>query len=276
VIGHAPETFCLGPSRLLAWRRCRSSRPNKFAKPSKFFTVGIGPGSGNLVRLPGDLDLAEESMHEAFATALESRPETGVPDNPRPWLISTARFKAIDRIRRRARFDGVQSHLIAHLESRGNQAPLDDQEIEDDRLRLIFTCCHPALSPEAQVALTLREVCGLTTEVGVRSHRNSGSGRYWRANRGKRAAATQRFRSLRWFSLVAARSIPRYDWPYGARSSNFLSQMFRTEILHGSLSISKPMNPGWLFTESLLSSMNTAISWPFMICIITPPRAMIS
>jgi RNA polymerase sigma-70 factor, ECF subfamily len=122
-----------------------------------------------LMRLLGDLDLAEESMHEAFAAALESWPETGVPDNPRPWLISTARFNAIDRIRRRARFDGVQSDLIAHLESRGNQAPLDDQEIDDDRLRLIFTCCHPSLSLEAQLALTLREVCGLTTEEIARA-----------------------------------------------------------------------------------------------------------
>src|SRR5271157_1654409 len=117
-----------------------------------------------LVRLLGDLDLAEESMHEAFAAALESWPKTGIPDKPRPWLISTARFKAIDALRRRARFDGAQTDLVAHMESRVNDAPLDDEEIEDDRLRLIFTCCHPALPPEGQVALTLREVCGLTTE----------------------------------------------------------------------------------------------------------------
>src|ERR1041385_9296044 len=98
-----------------------------------------------LVRLLGDLDLAEEAMHEAFAAALESWPHTGIPGKPRPWLISTARFKAIDAIRRRARFDGAQKDLIAHLESRVNEASLDDEEIEDDRLRLIFTCCHPAL-----------------------------------------------------------------------------------------------------------------------------------
>ena len=127
-----------------------------------------------LVRLLGDLDLAEESMHEAFAAALESWPQTGVPDNPRPWLISTARFKAIDVMRRRARFDGAQKDLVAHMESRVNVAPLgvqqmDDEEIEDDRLRLIFTCCHPALPPEGQVALTLREVCGLTTEEIARA-----------------------------------------------------------------------------------------------------------
>src|SRR6202451_1698579 len=127
-----------------------------------------------LVRLLGDLDLAEEAMHEAFAAALESWPQTGIPDNPRPWLISTARFKAIDVMRRRARFDGAQRDLVAHMESRSTAAPpgageMDDAEIEDDRLRLIFTCCHPALPPEAQVALTLREVCGLTTEEIARA-----------------------------------------------------------------------------------------------------------
>src|SRR3984885_10687810 len=125
-----------------------------------------------LVRLLGDLDLAEESMHEAFATALTTWPQTGIPDKPRPWLISTARFKAIDAMRRRARFDGVERELVAHMESRdapgGNQS-LDDEEIEDDRLRLIFTCCHPALPPEGQVALTLREICGLTTEEIARA-----------------------------------------------------------------------------------------------------------
>ena len=122
-----------------------------------------------LVRLLGDLDLAEEAMHEAFAAALESWPRTGIPDSPRPWLISTARFKAIDGMRRRARFDGAQKDLVAYIESRVNEAPLDEEEIEDDRLRLIFTCCHPALPPEGQVALTLREICGLTTEEIARA-----------------------------------------------------------------------------------------------------------
>lgn len=122
-----------------------------------------------LVRLLGDLDLAEEAMHEAFAAALESWPRTGVPENPRPWLVSTARFKAIDGMRRRARFDGAQRDLVAHIEARVNDVPIEDDEIEDDRLRLIFTCCHPALPPEAQVALTLREVCGLTTEEIARA-----------------------------------------------------------------------------------------------------------
>jgi RNA polymerase sigma-70 factor (ECF subfamily) len=122
-----------------------------------------------LVRLLGDLDLAEESMHEAFAAALESWTLAGIPDKPRPWLISTARFKAIDAMRRRARFDGAQRDLVAHMESRVNDASLEGEEIEDDRLRLIFTCCHPALPSEGQVALTLREICGLTTEEIARA-----------------------------------------------------------------------------------------------------------
>src|SRR4051812_21586798 len=127
-----------------------------------------------LVRLLGDLDLAEEAMHEAFAVALEAWSQTGIPDKPRPWLISTARFKAVDMIRLRARFDGAQRDLVAHMESRVNDAPggnekTGDEEIEDDRLRLIFTCCHPALPPEGQIALTLREICGLTTEEIARA-----------------------------------------------------------------------------------------------------------
>jgi len=122
-----------------------------------------------LVRLLGDLDLAEEAMHEAFAAALESWPQTGIPDNPRPWLISTARFKAIDGMRRRARFDAAQTDLALYLETRINETPQEADEIEDDRLRLIFTCCHPALPLEGQIALTLREVCGLTTEEIARA-----------------------------------------------------------------------------------------------------------
>src|SRR6476646_8741627 len=124
-----------------------------------------------LIRLLGDFDLAEEAMHEAFAAALSLWPKSGVPDNPRPWLISTARFKAIDTLRRRARFDAPQDELVRYLEAlwsaagRSNQEEsLEDDRLEDDRLRLIFTCCHPSLEPEARVALTLREVCGLTTE----------------------------------------------------------------------------------------------------------------
>ena len=124
-----------------------------------------------LIRLLGDFDLAEEAMHEAFAAALSLWPKSGVPANPRPWLISTARFKAIDTLRRRARFDASQDELARHLESQWTSASsfnrddsLENDSLEDDRLRLIFTCCHPALAPEARVALTLREVCGLTTE----------------------------------------------------------------------------------------------------------------
>jgi RNA polymerase sigma-70 factor (ECF subfamily) len=124
-----------------------------------------------LIRLLGDFDLAEEAMHEAFAAALGLWPRSGVPDNPRPWLISTARFKAIDTLRRRARFDASQDELVRYLEAqwssaeRSNQEDsLEDDSLDDDRLRLIFTCCHPSLPPEARVALTLREVCGLTTE----------------------------------------------------------------------------------------------------------------
>jgi RNA polymerase sigma-70 factor, ECF subfamily len=121
-----------------------------------------------LVRLLGDLDAAEEAMHEAFAAALDKWRQTGIPEKPRPWLISTARFRAIDVMRRRARFDGAQRDLALHLETRIGEAP-EEEEIEDDRLRLIFTCCHPALPPEGQVALTLREVCGLTTEEIARA-----------------------------------------------------------------------------------------------------------
>jgi RNA polymerase sigma-70 factor (ECF subfamily) len=119
-----------------------------------------------LVRLLGDLDLAEEAMHEAFAAALSLWPRSGIPGNPRPWLISTARFKAIDALRRRARFDASQDELVQYLEAQWSGAERSNEEdtLEDDRLRLIFTCCHPSLAPEARVALTLREVCGLTTE----------------------------------------------------------------------------------------------------------------
>jgi len=118
-----------------------------------------------LIRLLGDFDVAEEALHEAFRAALEQWPREGVPANPRAWLVSTGRFKAIDGIRRRARFVSVED-VAEQVEAVADEAPApwDDESIEDDRLRLIFICCHPALSPDAQVALTLREVCGLTTE----------------------------------------------------------------------------------------------------------------
>src|SRR5271163_4549497 len=130
------------------------------------YRVDSGRILATLVRLLGDLDLAEEAMHEAFATALSLWPQSGVPDNPRPWLISTARFKAIDTLRRRARLDASQDELARYLEAQSSSAESSNEEdsVEDDRLRLIFTCCHPSLPPEARVALTLREVCGLTTE----------------------------------------------------------------------------------------------------------------
>jgi RNA polymerase sigma-70 factor, ECF subfamily len=113
-----------------------------------------------LVRLLGDFELAEEALSEAFRAALEQWPREGVPTNPRAWLVSAGRFKAIDAIRRQARFDVLDEEKLESLEAETNEV----HEIEDDRLRLIFTCCHPALSPDAQVALTLREVCGLKTE----------------------------------------------------------------------------------------------------------------
>ncbi len=117
-----------------------------------------------LIRLLGDFDLAEEAMQDAFRAALEQWPESGLPRNPRAWLVSAGRFKAIDTIRRRARFDAAQEILAEQMEADA-QLPVDENnEIGDDRLRLIFTCCHPALAPESRVALTLREVCGLTTE----------------------------------------------------------------------------------------------------------------
>jgi RNA polymerase sigma-70 factor, ECF subfamily len=122
-----------------------------------------------LIRLLGDFDLAEEALHEAFRAALEHWPRDGVPANPRAWLVSTGRFKAIDAIRRRARFDALEDHA-EHVESiPDDTVPMDAESVEDDRLRLIFTCCHPALPADAQVALTLREVCGLTTEEIARA-----------------------------------------------------------------------------------------------------------
>lgn len=118
-----------------------------------------------LIRLLGDFDLAEEALHEAFAAAVTQWPRDGVPDNPRAWLVSTGRFKAIDGIRRRARFDSSLTGSVEQLEAdSGDPAQWADDSVEDDHLRLIFTCCHPALSADAQVALTLRTVCGLTTE----------------------------------------------------------------------------------------------------------------
>ncbi|MER2101789.1 MAG: RNA polymerase sigma factor [Pseudomonas atacamensis] len=121
-----------------------------------------------LIRLLGDFDLAEEALHEAFFVAVERWQRDGVPDNPRTWLVSTGRFKAIDVLRRRARFKASQPLLLAQLDEL-EQADWSGEDVEDDRLRLIFTCCHPALAADVQVPLTLREVCDLTTEEIARA-----------------------------------------------------------------------------------------------------------
>ncbi len=123
-----------------------------------------------LIRLLGDFDAAEEALHEAFAVAVDQWAREGVPANPRAWLVSTGRFKAIDGMRRRARFDASLPDLARHLDLTAEVAAEEGEDsVEDDRLRLIFTCCHPALSPEAQVSMTLREVCGLTTDEIARA-----------------------------------------------------------------------------------------------------------
>jgi len=122
-----------------------------------------------LVRLLGDFDIAEDALHDAFAAAIEQWPRDGVPANPRAWLVSTGRFKAIDRIRRRSRFDASLATLAEQLDDTGDEFDIDDDRVEDDRLRLVFTCCHPALAADARIALTLREVCGLTTEEIARA-----------------------------------------------------------------------------------------------------------
>jgi RNA polymerase sigma-70 factor (ECF subfamily) len=181
------EAFCCPDFKVTTWALCidppfaKLIRGSWFAKVvvmsersteqirellDSLYRVDSGRILATLIRLLGDFDLAEEAMHEAFATALSLWPRSGVPGNPRPWLISTARFKAIDTLRRRARFDASQDELVRYLEAQWSSAERSNEEdsLEDDRLRLIFTCCHPSLAPEARVALTLREVCGLTTE----------------------------------------------------------------------------------------------------------------
>ena len=123
-----------------------------------------------LIRLLGDFDLAEEAVQDAFAAAVDRWPVEGVPANPRTWLVSAGRFKAIDRLRRRAAFDANLAPVLRRANAGVEQPALDDDGVDDDRLRLIFTCCHPALGRDAQVALTLREVCGLTTEEIARAY----------------------------------------------------------------------------------------------------------
>src|SRR5690606_10145484 len=129
-----------------------------------------------LIRVLGDFNLAEDALHDAFAAAVEQWPRDGVPANPRAWLVSAGRFKAIDTIRRRARFDSSAVEIASRLEERQRETPeVDFDGVEDDQLRLIFTCCHPALSLDARTALTLREVCGLTTEEIARAFLTSPS-----------------------------------------------------------------------------------------------------
>jgi RNA polymerase sigma-70 factor (ECF subfamily) len=123
-----------------------------------------------LIRLLGDFDAAEEALHDAFTAAVEQWARDGVPANPRAWLVSTGRFKAIDGMRRRARFNASLTELAQRLETVADDAEEEaGGPVEDDRLRLVFICCHPALAPEAQVAMTLREVCGLTTDEIARA-----------------------------------------------------------------------------------------------------------
>ncbi len=117
-----------------------------------------------LIRLLGDFDLAEEALQDAFSAAVEKWQANGVPSNPRAWLVSAGRFSAIDRLRRHARFDASRGKLADQIVTTTTPDELDDEQVEDDQLRLVFTCCHPALTPDAQIALTLREICGLTTE----------------------------------------------------------------------------------------------------------------
>ena len=116
-----------------------------------------------LIRLLGDFDLAEEALHDAFRAALEQWSRDGVPANPRAWLVSAGRFKAIDGIRRHARFDALED-VPEQVDPATQDTAWDEESVADDRLRLIFTCCHPTLAPDAQAALTMREICGLTTE----------------------------------------------------------------------------------------------------------------
>lgn len=122
-----------------------------------------------LIRLLGDFELAEDALQDAFTAAMAQWPCDGLPANPRAWLVSTGRFKAIDKLRRRARFDASLASLAEQLDTNGHGVDLDDLAVADDHLRLIFICCHPALSPDSQMALTLREVCGLSTEEIARA-----------------------------------------------------------------------------------------------------------
>jgi RNA polymerase sigma-70 factor (ECF subfamily) len=158
--------YSLGRSQLMSENRAEQVRELL----DSVYRAESGRILATLIRLLGDFDLAEDAVQDAFAAALDRWPKDGVPENPRAWLISTGRFKAIDSLRRRARFDASQERIAEQLETQPSGVMgSDDENVEDDRLRLIFTCCHPALAPEARAALTLREVCGLTTEEIARA-----------------------------------------------------------------------------------------------------------
>jgi RNA polymerase sigma-70 factor (ECF subfamily) len=155
------------------WRMDRTRVPNSAVGPlvDRIYRDESRRVLATLIRLLGDFDIAEEAVHEAFVAAVEQWPTEGVPDNPRAWLVSTGRFTAIDRIRRSAKHDVSLEDVAEQIEALADMSSADEHEgVEDDRLRLIFTCCHPALAQDAQVALTLREVCGLTTEEIARAH----------------------------------------------------------------------------------------------------------
>jgi RNA polymerase sigma-70 factor (ECF subfamily) len=163
--GQNKQLFNLQPGR-----RLKTASEQVRRTLDSLYRAESGRILATLIRLLGDFDLAEDAVHDAFATALERWPLEGVPANPRAWLISTGRFKAIDTLRRRARFDASQEKITAQLENAADDSAQGiDDGLADDQLRLIFTCCHPALAPEARVALTLREVCGLTTEEIARA-----------------------------------------------------------------------------------------------------------
>src|SRR5436190_17597143 len=161
--------------------------PEQFSKTIEtLYRSESGRVLATLIRLLGDFDLAEEAMQEAFAAAFDQWPREGIPPHPRAWLVSAGRFKGIDAVRRRARLDASLREVARRLEEVGGaNAVREDQDIEDDRLRLIFTCCHPALPQSTQVALTLREVCGLTTEEIARALLTSPSTVAQRIVRGK-------------------------------------------------------------------------------------------
>ena len=187
-----------------------------------------------LVRLLGDFDLAEETMHDAFAVAIEQWPHVGVPSNPRAWLISAGRFKAVDTMRRKSRSDLKLAELWnAQGETNTNPSQWEEEGIEDDRLRLIFTCCHPALPPEAQVALTLREVCGLTTEEIGRAFLT--------------AAATVAKRIVRAKAKIRDACIP-YEVPSGTDLPDRLDAVLQTVYL--------------VFTEGYSASSGDSLTRP--------------